>query len=91
MCAWCHGRDGKAQTSMGRARGIPDFSTPEWQETPDESIQRAIVQGVVDEKGGELMEAFGDLSGAQVQALIMHIRALAPAQTPDPNGAGGAR
>jgi tetratricopeptide (TPR) repeat protein len=91
MCAWCHGADGKAQTSMGRARGISDFTTPQWQQTSDDSIQRSIVRGVADAKGGELMEAFDDLSSAQVQALIAHIRAFARAQMPEPNGSGGAR
>jgi tetratricopeptide (TPR) repeat protein len=74
-CALCHGADGRAQTPMGRALEIPDMTSAEWQKnTTDQSIQRVITEGVVDEDGQRRMQAFPDLTPAEVESLLREIR-----------------
>ncbi len=74
-CALCHGADGRAQTRMGKSLGVQDMTTPAWQsETTDEQIATAVRQGVKDDAGRQRMQAFPDLTGADIEALIALIR-----------------
>jgi len=73
-CAMCHGLDGKAATPAARKMGVKDLSLTE---LTDEQIRTAIVDGVRGPKGA--MPAFGaKFTGADLEALITHVRSLRP-------------
>ena len=67
-CAGCHGADGK-----GLIAGTPDFSSGQWQSSrSDAQLFASIKDG-----RGKLMPAWGkQLSDAQINALVGHIRGL---------------
>jgi mono/diheme cytochrome c family protein len=76
-CATCHGVDGKGQTKMGKKFHAPDFTGEKWQkETTDKEIQKAIVEGVV-EDGKRKMPAWKDkLTPEQIADLGKYARAF---------------
>ena len=70
-CAMCHGADGSGQTSMGKSMKIRDLRSAEVQKQTDVELTKIIAGG----KGK--MPAYGkQLSNADVEALIAHIRTL---------------
>jgi mono/diheme cytochrome c family protein len=75
-CVLCHGKDGKAPTSYAR-RGVPDLNDPAWQKSrSDADIRKMISEG----SEGTLMKGFkDDLSAAEIDALVKHIRSLSTA------------
>ncbi len=71
-CAMCHGQDG-AGSEVGKTMNVPDLRSPEVQKLQD----AALVQVISDGKGG--MPSFkSSLTADQIQALVKHIRTLAP-------------
>jgi cytochrome c oxidase cbb3-type subunit 3 len=67
-CAGCHGADGK-----GLIAGTPDMSSAEWQGSRSD----AQLFGSIKNGRGKLMPAWGkQLSDAQINALVGHIRGL---------------
>lgn len=75
-CAKCHGEDGKGKTKMGEKLGVKDYSDAKVQEKlKDEEMAKAIKEGVKDGEKTK-MKAFGDLSEADVKALVAHVRSL---------------
>jgi cytochrome c6 len=71
-CAMCHGQDG-AGSEVGKTMNVPDLRSPEVQKLQD----AALVQAISDGKGG--MPSFkSSLTAEQIQALVKHIRTLAP-------------
>jgi mono/diheme cytochrome c family protein len=73
-CASCHGKDGMAQTTMGRKQKIDDMTTAKWQQkNTDAHIHDVIVNGVKDTK----MKPFKDkLSPEEIDALVKYVRTL---------------
>lgn len=70
-CASCHGADGAGQTPVGKSMKIRDLRSAEVQKQTDVELTKIISGG----KGK--MPAYGkQLSNADVEALIAHIRTL---------------
>jgi mono/diheme cytochrome c family protein len=78
-CVDCHGRDGKAQTRLGRKSGAKDLSDKAAQaKLTDADVIKTIKEGRKDAKGEEKMEAFGDeLSDKEIAELAAYVRTLA--------------
>lgn len=80
-CQMCHGKDGNADTPVGRAmKPAPrKFSDAAWQaKVGDADIIRAISEGGAAIKKSPAMPAFKDLSPpAQMTPLVAFIRSLA--------------
>ncbi len=72
-CAVCHGKSGTPLPVFAN-QGVRNFRDPKWQAaTSDAQIQQAILKG----REGTLMRSFEkELSRAQVEALVKHIRGL---------------
>lgn len=72
-CAVCHGKSGTPLPVFAN-QGVRNFRDPKWQAaTSDAQIQQAILKG----REGTLMRSFEkELSRAQVEALVKHIRTL---------------
>ena len=69
-CATCHGPDGSG-SQVGKTMNVPDLRSPAVQKRPDAELAQVISNG----KGG--MPPFkSSLSGAQIHALVSHIRSL---------------
>lgn len=67
-CANCHGKDGKAQTPIGRKLGAKDLSVST---LADDDIKRQIRGGKRDAGGKQLMPAFEDrFSDEEITALV---------------------
>jgi mono/diheme cytochrome c family protein len=80
-CAACHGKDGKAQTMMGRKLGMKDLTDAKVQAalTDDQAI-KDIKEGVT-ENGQTKMKPFAEkLSDDEVKALVAHIRTFKSGQ-----------
>jgi len=57
-CAACHGKDGKADTTMGRKLNMRDLSSPKVQESAtDEYWEKVILEGVKGAGGKNVMPA----------------------------------
>jgi mono/diheme cytochrome c family protein len=78
QCASCHGQEGKGDTGPGKAMKVQDMTTAEYQAKTDDEFKKAIVNGVKTEKGGvkQEMDAYKDLTPAQVDSLISLIRSF---------------
>lgn len=80
-CGSCHGADGKAATSKGKKMLLNDLSTKAWQTSrTDAQIKKAIIEGVKKDKDGvtQEMEAFSELSAADVASLVQYVRWVGP-------------
>ena len=75
LLAGCGGKDGEPKPSFAK-KGVQNHKDPEWQKSmTDEAIRKAIVEG----SKGTLMRSYEkELSAEQIEALIAHIRSLAP-------------
>jgi len=70
-CTSCHGADGSGQTPVGKTMKLRDLRSAEVQKQTDMELTKVISGG----KGK--MPPYGkQLSGADVAALIAHIRTL---------------
>lgn len=76
-CAACHGKDGKAETPIGRKLQIKDMSDPKVQDAlTDAAATKDIKEGVT-ENGQTKMKAFGDkFSDDEIKALVAQIRSF---------------
>lgn len=79
-CTKCHGADGKGQTKAGRKLKVRDYTDPAVQaEMKDDTMLKAIVEGVTDEKGKEVMKGYKEeLSAEEMAELVTFIRKLKP-------------
>jgi mono/diheme cytochrome c family protein len=76
-CAQCHGKDGRADTKMGKQVGAKDLTDPKVQaEFTDAKATRSIKEGV--KTGGRTtMTAFaGKLTDDEIKALVAYVRTL---------------
>jgi cytochrome c oxidase cbb3-type subunit 3 len=80
-CAACHGAEGTG--GVGVPLSLPDFQAT----VDDDYLRRTIRFG----RPGRVMPGFAQLSDAEVNAMVGHIRgwAKSPAATPVPKTAGG--
>ena len=71
-CFACHGKDGRADTLLGKKEKVPDFTSAAFQQkVSDDQLREVITHGRQDTK----MKAFGDkLSPGQVDALVKFVR-----------------
>lgn len=75
-CASCHGDDGKGETRMGKRLGAKDYTDPKvLAELKDEKAFTVIKEGLK-EDGKTKMKPEGDLTDAQIKALIAHMKAF---------------
>lgn len=77
-CAGCHGKDGSADTEMGRKHKIKDMTSAQWQtKFKDPEIKDAITNGVKEDGKDTKMKAFKDkLTPEEIDGLVAFIRTL---------------
>lgn len=78
QCASCHGNDGRGKTPVGRALGVVDLTTSEFQTSrTDQNIGDQIRDGSVDENGITKMVPYGPiLSAEEIGAMVAFVRTL---------------
>lgn len=70
-CAACHGPDGKAETTMGKALKIRDLGSAPVQSQSDAQLTEIVT------KGKNKMPAFdGKLNKEQISGLVTYVREL---------------
>lgn len=76
-CAQCHGKDGRADTKMGKLLNAKDLTDPKVQaEFTDAKATQSIKEGVK-QNGKVTMKAFGGkLTDDEVKALVAYVRTL---------------
>ena len=76
-CAQCHGKDGRADTKMGKQVSAKDLTDPKVQAAfSDAKATQSIKEGVK-ENGKTTMKAFaGKLTDGEIQALVAYVRTL---------------
>ena len=76
-CAQCHGKDGKADTKMGKLLSAKDLTDPKVQaEFTDAKATQSIKEGVK-QNGKTTMKAFGGkLTDDEIKALVAYVRTL---------------
>ena len=71
-CLSCHGKDGRAQTPVGRKLGVKDLTVSV---ASDADMERQLREGTRDARGTQRMPPFKDkLTPAEVQALLGHVK-----------------
>ena len=69
-CAGCHGKDGKAETSMGKKLGIKDLTDAKVQAgSTDAQWEKIILEGVKSADGKNVMPAF-KVTPEEAKALV---------------------
>ena len=76
-CAQCHGKDGKADTKMGKQLSAKDLTNSKVQAAfSDAKATQSIKEGVK-ENGKTTMKAFGGkLTDEEIKALVAYVRTL---------------
>jgi mono/diheme cytochrome c family protein len=76
-CAQCHGKDGRADTKMGKQLSAKDLTDPKVQAAfTDAKATQSIREGVK-ENGKTTMKAFGGkLTDDEIKALVAYTRTL---------------
>lgn len=76
-CAQCHGKNGNADTRMGKQLNAKDLTDPKNQAAfTDAKATQSIKEGVK-ENGKTTMKAFGGkLTDDEIKALVAYVRAL---------------
>ena len=76
-CAQCHGKDGRADTKMGKLLSAKDLTDPKVQaEFTDAKATQSIREGVK-QNGKTTMKAFGGkLTDDEIKALVAYVRTL---------------
>jgi len=76
-CMQCHGPDGSANTSMGKALNAKDLSNPAIQSSFTDAEAAAAIKDGVTKDGITKMLAFGGkLSDDEIKALVAYVRTL---------------
>jgi mono/diheme cytochrome c family protein len=68
-CAKCHGADGTGNTTVGKAVGAKDLSSPEARKLTDAEVRAQIDQGK-----GNMPPFGGTLNKAQIDSLVQIVR-----------------
>jgi mono/diheme cytochrome c family protein len=76
-CAQCHGKDGRADTKMGKQLNAKDLTDPKVQAAfTDAQATKSIKEGVK-QNGKTTMKAFGGkLTDDEIKALVAYTRTL---------------
>jgi mono/diheme cytochrome c family protein len=76
-CVQCHGKNGAADTKMGKTLNAKDLTDPKVQaDFTDAKATQSIKEGVK-ENGKTTMKAFGGkLTDAEIKALVAYVRTL---------------
>jgi mono/diheme cytochrome c family protein len=76
-CAQCHGKDGRADTKMGKTLSAKDLTDPKVQAAfTDAKATQSIKEGVK-QNGKTTMKAFGGkLTDDEIKALVTYVRGL---------------
>jgi len=75
-CAGCHGKDGKAATSMGKKLNIKDLTDAKVQAaSKDAQWEKIILEGVKGDDGKSIMPAF-KVSPEEAKELVKACRSL---------------
>ncbi|MEP7014368.1 MAG: cytochrome c [Verrucomicrobiota bacterium] len=76
-CVQCHGKDGHADTKMGKTLNAKDLTDPKVQSSfTDAKAAQSIKEGVK-ENGKTTMKAFGGkLTDDEIKALVAYVRTL---------------
>ena len=80
-CKSCHGKDGKAQTKMGKMMKTADMTTAEWQRKySDQAMDKTIRKGLKRKFEGatQMMPGYQQFSDEEVAAFIKLIRTWNP-------------
>ncbi len=72
-CSLCHGADGHAQTSMGKALKAADLTSPSVQSKSDADLNKQIANGK-----GKMAGYEGILGKKGVEDMVKYVRTLAP-------------
>ena len=76
-CVQCHGKDGKADTKMGKTLNAKDLTDPKVQAAFTDAKATESIKNGVKENGKTTMKAFGDkLNDADIKALVAYVRTL---------------
>jgi len=75
-CAGCHGKDGKAATSMGKKLNMKDLTDPKTQAaSTDAQWEKLILEGVKGAEGKSVMPAT-KISADEAKGLVKYVRSL---------------
>jgi mono/diheme cytochrome c family protein len=76
-CAQCHGKDGKADTKMGKMLSAKDLTDPKVQTEFTDAKAAEVIKNGVKQNGKTTMKAFGGkLTDDEVKALVAYVRTL---------------
>ena len=76
-CAQCHGKDGKADTKMGKTLSAKDLTDPAVQSAFTDAKATDSIKNGVKENGKTTMKAFaGKLTEDDIKALVAYVRTL---------------
>lgn len=70
-CAMCHGKDGKAQTEMGKKIGAKDLTSQEAKSLTDAQIEAQIAKGK-----GRMPGYEGILTDKEILTLVKYLKTL---------------
>jgi len=76
-CVQCHGTDGSAKTSMGKALHAKDVTSSQIQSSFTDAHAAAAIKDGVNKDGMTKMIAFGGrLTDDEIKALVAYVRTL---------------
>lgn len=76
-CASCHGKDGQADTKMGKKLKIRSMADAEFQGSfTDDQAVKAVKEGIKDATGKVKMKPIEGLADDEITALVAHVRSL---------------
>jgi mono/diheme cytochrome c family protein len=76
-CAQCHGKDGRADTKMGKQLNTKDLTDPKVQASFSNAQAAKSIKEGVKSGGRTTMKAFGGkLSEDEIKALVTYVRSL---------------
>jgi mono/diheme cytochrome c family protein len=76
-CVQCHGKDGKADTKMGKQLNAKDLTDAKVQAAFSDAKAADSIKNGVKENGKTTMKAFGGkLTDDEIKALVAYVRTL---------------
>ena len=76
-CMQCHGKNGAADTKMGKLLNAKDLTSPQVQASFTDAQATDAIKNGIKENGKTKMKAFGDkLSEDEIKALVAYVRTL---------------
>ena len=76
-CAQCHGKDGRADTKMGKQVSAKDLTDPKVQAAfTDAKATQSIKEGVKDKEDKVVMKPAEGLTDDEIKALVAKVRSF---------------